>query len=282
MNRIKNKAILLAAALLLSAIMCMTGAYMPVYAEETAKTEDGNIKAVPVLVVEGNTIYVDATSEGPWNAIQGTVRFDPTREVESYGVMKEFSASVEEQELMGFPAKNVTDQGEFIFTAAYTSADGTGVDYDGHIFYITFKDTSEPIDFTMYDEFEYELLSAAVDGAPEAVTYAPSAEVLAANEAQHEADRQAAAEQKSDPAVQNDANQNADSVAAGEEGQEEGSSRNVLLIIVVIAVVVLAAVAVVVSRKNGQLDETADGQDAPDKSENEAVKTKNLSDQDKD
>lgn len=273
MNRIKGKAVLLVAALLLCTTMCMSGVCKLVYAEEANK------KAVPVLVVEGNTIYVDASSDGPWNVIQGTVKFDPAKEVESYGVMEEFALAAVDQGVMGFPAKNLTDEGEFIFTAAYTSGDGTGMEYDGHLFYITFKDTSEPIDFTMYDEFNYELLSAAVDGAPEAVTYAPSTEVVAANEAKHEADTQAAAEQKSDPAVQNDADQNADNAAEGEE-EKEGSSRNVLLVIVVIAVIILAAVAVVVSRKNGQSDEeSADGQDAP---ENQEIKTTDMSDQDKD
>lgn len=281
MNRIKRKAALLTAALLLSTIMCMAGVYKPVYAEETAEataeTETGDTKAIPVLIVEGNTIYVDAGAEGPWNVIQGTIKFDPSNEVESYGMTEEFAVAAAEQGVMGFPAYNVTDEGEFIFTAAYTAAEGTGVECSDHLFYITFKDVSEPIDFTMYDEFNYELLSAAVDGAPEAVTYAPSAEVVAANEAQHEADRQAAAEQNADPAEQNDANQNADNAA---EEEKEGSSRNVLLFIVVIAVVVLAAVAVVVSRKNGQPDEeAADGQDAP---ENEAVKITDGSDQDKD
>lgn len=279
MNRMKEKAVLLAVALLLCTTMCMVGVYTPVCAEEATEAETGNTKAVPVLVVEGNTIYVDASSEEPWNVIQGTVRFDPTKEVESYGLTEEFALAAAEQELMGFPAQNVTDEGEFIFTAAYTSAEGIGVDYSGHIFYITFKDTSEPVDFTMYDEFNYELLSAAVDGAPEAVTYAPSTEVVAANEAKHEAESQAAAEQKSDPAVQNDANQNADNAAAGEE-EEESSSRNVLLVIVVIVVIVLSAVAVVVSRKNGQPDEeSADGQDVP---ENEEIKTTDMSDQDRD
>lgn len=271
MDRRKGRAFLLTAALLLSASLCAVGASTPVYGEDAAEVGTGDVKAVPVLVVEGNTIYVDAISDGPWNVIQATVAFDPSNEVEEYGVTDGFVLAANEQGVIGIPAQNVTDDGKFIFTAAYTSGDGTGVEYDGHLFYITFKDTSAPIEFTMYDEFDYELLSAAVDGAEEAVTYVPSDEVLAVNEAQHEADL-AAAEEASQVEAQNDTDENADEGTDSDAAEEkEGSFRSALLVIVVIAVVALAAVAVVFSRKNGQAEDAAPG--GSDVADNKEIKS---------
>lgn len=133
----------------------------------TAFAED--VKVEPQITVVGETVYVDVNDEQSWNSLQVNLTYDKSVEVADYGQTEEFAAAIAEQtHLIGFPICNAVE-GEFIAAAAYTStnADGSGVDYTGHVFYVTFADVSTPIEVELRNDDGEVIAKAVVDGSDE-------------------------------------------------------------------------------------------------------------------
>lgn len=155
MKTLRNKGIVIATMV---AMFVMSFA-MTAFAQEDVKVE-------PQITVVGETVYVDVADEKSWNSLQVNMTFDKSVKVADYGQTEEFAMAIAEQgDLIGFPICNVVE-GEFIAAAAYTStaADGTGVDYTGHVFYVTFEDVSTPIEVELRNDDGEVIAKSVVDG----------------------------------------------------------------------------------------------------------------------
>lgn len=158
MKKFMNKRI---ASIALAAMLVMNFS-VAAFAQEDVKVE-------PQITIDGDTVYVDVNDEQSWNSLQVNLTYDKSVEVADYGQTTEFALAVAEQtHLIGFPICNAIE-GEFIAAAAYTSteADGTGVDYTGHVFYVTFADVSKPIEVELRNDEGEVIAKAVVDGSDE-------------------------------------------------------------------------------------------------------------------
>lgn len=134
-----------------------------VYATETeAVNQESTDGETPLnMVVDGNTVYVDA--KGTWSTIQGSIAFDASHKVKEHGVTEELQKAVSKQLKIGFPVENLLED-EYVFVGVYTSITGEGIDYTGHTFYLTFEDTTTPITVTLKDIGGTVIETAVVDG----------------------------------------------------------------------------------------------------------------------
>lgn len=157
MKKMRNKGIVL---VVMVALLVMNFAMV-------AMAED--VKVEPQITVVGNTVYVDVDDEQSWNSLQVNLTYDKSAKVAEYGQTEEFQEAIVQQEgLLGFPLCNAIE-GEFIAAAAYTStaADGSGVDYTGHVFYVTFEEESTPLEVELRNDEGEVIAKAVVDGSEE-------------------------------------------------------------------------------------------------------------------
>lgn len=157
MKKMRNKGIVL---FVMVALLVMNFAMV-------AMAED--VKVEPQITVVGNTVYVDVDDEQSWNSLQVNLTYDKSVKVAEFGQTEEFQKAIVQQEgLLGFPLCNAIE-GEFIAAAAYTStaADGSGVDYTGHVFYVTFEEESTPVEVELRNDEGEVIAKAVVDGSEE-------------------------------------------------------------------------------------------------------------------
>lgn len=157
MKKMRNKGIVL---FVMVALLVMNFAMV-------AMAED--VKVEPQITVVGNTVYVDVDDEQSWNSLQVNLTYDKSVKVAEFGQTEEFQKAIVQQEgLLGFPLCNAIE-GEFIAAAAYTStaADGSGVDYTGHVFYVTFEEESTPVKVELRNDEGEVIAKAVVDGSEE-------------------------------------------------------------------------------------------------------------------
>lgn len=162
MKKMRNKGIVL---FVMVALLVMNFAMVAMAEDVTVE----DVKVEPQITVVGNTVYVDVDDEQSWNSLQVNLTYDKSVKVAEFGQTEEFQKAIVQQEgLLGFPLCNAIE-GEFIAAAAYTStaADGSGVDYTGHVFYVTFEEESTPVKVELRNDEGEVIAKAVVDGSEE-------------------------------------------------------------------------------------------------------------------
>lgn len=137
-------------------------------ASEAAETEAPHV--VPSLSAEGNTVYADM--EGVWETIDGSFVFDGSNKVVGHGFTQSLMDAVIEQKKMNIPVSNLMD-GELAFAGVFSSVSGEGIDYTGHVFYMTFEKVEAPIEVKLMDLHHNVIASVMVDGTTSAPAPTP-------------------------------------------------------------------------------------------------------------